>query len=162
MEVECRKTSKSMLSASCCHLTEFLNLTQPFFIFQVGVKNLVVFINKADIVDDEMLELVELEMMELLDEFGFNGEKTPIVKGSARLALEGDQGPFGEPSIHKLINALDTHIKLGERDVTSPFLMPIDNIISVPGRGTVVIGTVKRKKAKQNEVATLAFTFTYI
>ena len=106
---------------------------------------MVVFINKADIVDDEMLELVELEMMELLDEFGFNGEKTPIVKGSARLALEGDQGPFGEPSIHKLINALDTHIKLGERDVTSPFLMPIDNIISVPGRGTVVIGTVKRK-----------------
>lgn len=115
---------------------------------QVGIKNLVIFINKADIVDEEFLELVEIEMIDLLNEFGFDGEKTPIVKGSALLALQGDQGTFGEPAIHRLIEALDTHVKVGDRDVSSPFLMPIDNIISVPGRGCVVIGTVKRGTVK--------------
>ena len=124
------------------------NSPQPELHYQVGVKNLVVFINKADIVDEEMLELVELEMMDLLNDFGFDGDDTPIIRGSALLALKGDKGEFGEPSIHRLVNALDTHIKIGQRDTTSPFLMPIDNIISVPGRGTVVIGTVKRGTVK--------------
>ena len=110
-----------------------------------------VFINKADIVDEEMLELVELEMLDLLTDFGFDSANTPVIKGSALSALNGDKGPFGEPAIHKLIEALDSHIPLPNRDITSPFLMPIDNIISVPGRGTVVIGTVKRGKVKKGD-----------
>jgi len=116
---------------------------------QVGVRNLVVFINKADLVDEEMLELVTLEMIELLDAFGYDGENTPMIQGSALLALRGDQSKFGEPSIHQLVEALDSHIPLPQRDNQSPFLMPIDNFISVPGRGTVLIGTVKRGRVKK-------------
>lgn len=109
------------------------------------------FINKADIVDKEMLELVEIEMMELLNDFGFDGNNTPMVHGSALLALKGDQGEYGEPSIMRLIEALDRHVNLPTRDVSSPLLMPVDNIISVPGRGTVVIGTVKRGTVKKGD-----------
>jgi len=118
---------------------------------QVGVKKLVVYINKADLVDDEMLELVELEVMELLENYGFDAENTPIVKGSALQALEGNEGEMGEASIHRLLAELDKHIPLPERDVSSPLLMPVDNVITVPGRGTVVIGTVKRGKVKKND-----------
>ena len=116
---------------------------------------MVVFINKADLVDDEMLDLVQLEMIELLSAFGYDGENTPMIKGSALLALRGDQSKYGEPSIHQLVKALDHHIPLPQRDNQSPFLMPIDNFISVPGRGTVVIGTIKRgclKKGAAMEV----------
>ena len=118
---------------------------------QVGVEHIVVFINKADVVDEEMLELVELEMVDLLTDFGYNGEKTPMIRGSALLALKGDQGRYGEACIHKLIQALDEHIPLPQRDNQSPFLMPIDNFISVPGRGTVVIGTVKRGRVRKGD-----------
>ena len=128
----------------------FSRLTQPF-LFKIGVKHLVVFINKADIVDEEMLELVELEMIELLTHFGFDGENTAMIKGSALLALKGDQGQYGEPCIHQLVKAMDRHIPLPQRDFLSPFLMPIDNILSVPGRGTVVIGTVKRGQVKKGD-----------
>ena len=98
-----------------------------------------------------MLELVELEMIELLTDFGFDGDNTPMIHGSALLALRGDQGEFGEPSIHKLIDALDRHIPDPQRDNQSPFLMPIDNFIGVPGRGTVVIGTIKRGCVKRGD-----------
>ncbi len=108
---------------------------------QVGVKNLVVFINKADIVDAEMLELVELEAMELLGEYGFDADVTPIIKGSALLALEGDKGEFGEQSIRRLMSALDSHVPLPERDVDADLMMPVDNVVTIPGRGSVVIGT---------------------
>ncbi|TRY74046.1 hypothetical protein TCAL_05467 [Tigriopus californicus] len=112
---------------------------------QVGVKNIVVFVNKADLVDEEILELMELEAQELIAEFGYDPSTTPIIHGSALLALEGDtDSPYGEASILKLMDALDEHIQVPKRDTSAPVLMPIDNIISVPGRGTVVIGTIKR------------------
>ena len=124
----------------------------------VGVKKIIVFVNKADLVDKEMLELVELEAMELLDEFGFDHQNTPIIRGSAKLALEGDTSEYGELSIHRLLSALDNHVDLPTRDTESPFLMPIDNIISVRGRGTVVIGTVKRGKLhKKDELQVVGF-----
>ena len=118
---------------------------------QVGVKKIVVFINKADLVDKEMLELVEMEAMEVLDAYGFDSENTPIIHGSAKLALQGNTSEYGEPSITKLLSALDSYIDLPQRDTESPFLMPIDNIISVPGRGTVVVGTVKQGSLHKND-----------
>ncbi len=89
-----------------------------------------------------MLELVELEVLELLDEFGFESENAVVIKGSAMLALSGDQGPYGEPCIHKLIETLDSYIPLPDRDTGSPLLMPIDNMLTVQGRGTVVVGNL--------------------
>ena len=118
---------------------------------QVGVKKIVVFINKADIVDNEMLELVELEALELLEKFGFDTENTPVIHGSAKLALEGDTGEYGEKSIQKLVSALDNHLDLPKRDLESPFLMPIDNYLTVKGRGTVVVGTVKQGVIKKKD-----------
>jgi len=118
---------------------------------QVGVSKMIVFINKADIVDDEMLELVELEALEILEEFGYDPQ-SPIIHGSAKLALDGDKdGQFGEQSIHRLLNAMDTYFQVPERDVTSPLLLPIDNAVTVPGRGTVVIGTIKRGTLRKND-----------
>ena len=110
---------------------------------QVGVKKIVVFVNKADKVDAELVELVTIEVLELLEQFGYS-EKSPVIVGSAKLALEGDQSEFGVPSILKLIDTLDEWIELPERDLTSPFLMPIDNVMSITGRGTVVVGTIKQ------------------
>ena len=110
---------------------------------QVGVKKIVVFVNKADKVDEEMVELVTMEALELLEQFGYSGA-SPVVVGSAKLALEGDTSEFGVPSILKLIDTLDTWIELPERDTASPFLMPIDNVVSITGRGTVVVGTIKQ------------------
>jgi elongation factor Tu len=119
---------------------------------QVGVPHIVVFLNKADMVDDaELLELVEMEVRELLSKYDFPGDDTPIIHGSARLALEGDQSEIGVPSIIKLVEALDTFIPLPERDVDKPFLMPVEDVFSISGRGTVVTGRIERGVIKVGE-----------
>ncbi|MBL1262140.1 elongation factor Tu [Methylomicrobium sp. RS1] len=112
---------------------------------QVGVPYIVVFLNKADMVDDaELIDLVEMEIRELLDLYEFPGDDTPIIVGSALKALEGDQSEVGVPSIVKLVEALDTYIPLPERAVDGAFLMPIEDVFSISGRGTVVTGRVER------------------
>ena len=119
---------------------------------QVGVPYIVVFLNKADMVDDaELLELVEMEVRELLSKYDFPGDDTPIIKGSARLALEGDQSEIGVPAILKLVDALDSWIPTPERDVDKPFLMPIEDVFSISGRGTVVTGRIERGVIKVGE-----------
>ncbi len=112
---------------------------------QVGVPALVVFMNKVDMVDDkELLELVELEIRELLSKYEFPGDKIPIVKGSAKLALEGDTGELGRPAIMKLMEACDTYIPEPVRATDKTFLMPVEDVFSISGRGTVVTGRVER------------------
>jgi len=112
---------------------------------QVGVPYIVVFLNKADMVDDaDLLELVEMEVREILSKYEFPGDDTPIVIGSARLALEGDQSDIGVPAILKLVEALDSWIPTPERDVDKPFLMPVEDVFSISGRGTVVTGRIER------------------
>ena len=112
---------------------------------QVGVPYIVVFLNKADMVDDaELLELVEMEVRELLSKYDFPGDDTPIIAGSARLALEGDQSDIGVPAVIKLVEALDTWIPEPERDIDKPFLMPVEDVFSISGRGTVVTGRIER------------------
>ncbi|MDR5170284.1 elongation factor Tu [Methylobacillus flagellatus] len=112
---------------------------------QVGVPYIIVFLNKADMVDDaELLELVEMEVRELLSKYEFPGDDTPIVKGSAKLALEGDQSDIGEPAIFRLAEALDSYIPTPERAVDGTFLMPVEDVFSISGRGTVVTGRVER------------------
>src|SRR6185437_2977040 len=112
---------------------------------QVGVPYIVVFLNKADMVDDaELLELVEMEVRELLSKYDFPGDDTPIISGSARLALEGDQSDIGVPAVIKLVEALDTWIPTPERDVDKAFLMPVEDVFSISGRGTVVTGRIER------------------
>ena len=112
---------------------------------QVGVPYIVVFLNKADMVDDaELLELVEMEVRELLSKYDFPGDDTPIIHGSAKLALEGDQSPIGEPAILKLAEALDTYIPMPERAIDGAFLMPVEDVFSISGRGTVVTGRIER------------------
>jgi elongation factor Tu len=112
---------------------------------QVGVPYIVVYLNKADMVDDaELLELVEMEVRELLDLYGFPGDATPIVVGSALKALEGDQSDIGEASIWKLLAAMDSYIPMPERAIDKPFLLPIEDVFSISGRGTVVTGRVER------------------
>ena len=112
---------------------------------QVGVPYIVVFLNKADMVDDaELLELVEMEVRELLSKYDFPGDDTPIISGSARLALEGDQSEIGVPAILKLVDALDSWIPTPERDIDKPFLMPVEDVFSISGRGTVVTGRIER------------------
>ena len=112
---------------------------------QVGVPYIVVYLNKADQVDDkELLELVEIEVRELLSKYDFPGDKTPVVIGSALKALEGDQSEMGEASIFKLAEALDTYIPTPERAIDKPFLMPVEDVFSISGRGTVVTGRVDR------------------
>lgn len=122
---------------------------------QVGVENIVVFINKCDIVGPDVIELVELEIRELLTDFGFDGASTPVIPGSAALALQGDQGEYGERSIFELLKALDSFIPLPTRDFQSPFLLPIDSGFTVPGRGTVVVGTIVRGTMKKNDACEL-------
>ncbi|MEW6299057.1 MAG: GTP-binding protein, partial [Thermodesulfobacteriota bacterium] len=108
---------------------------------QVGVPAIVVFMNKVDMVDDpELLDLVELEMRELLSKYEFPGEETPIIRGSALKALEGDKGELGEPAIVKLMEAVDTFIPEPKRDVDKPFLMPVEDVFTISGRGTVATG----------------------
>ena len=112
---------------------------------QVGVPYIIVFLNKCDMVDDEeLLELVEMEVRELLSSYDFPGDEIPIIKGSAKLALEGDQSPLGEPAIMELAATLDSYIPTPERAVDQPFLMPIEDVFSISGRGTVVTGRVER------------------
>ncbi|AWH20461.1 MULTISPECIES: elongation factor Tu [Stenotrophomonas] len=119
---------------------------------QVGVPYIVVFLNKADMVDDaELLELVEMEVRELLSKYEFPGDDTPIISGSARLALEGDQSEIGVPAIIKLVDALDTWIPEPERAVDKPFLMPVEDVFSISGRGTVVTGRIERGVIKVGE-----------
>ncbi|KAH8254730.1 hypothetical protein KR032_011998 [Drosophila birchii] len=122
---------------------------------QVGVKRIVVFINKADLVDQEVLELVEIEMREMLSDFGFDGVNSPVICGSALLALREDQSEFGVPSIEKLLEHCDRYIPTPQRDTASPFILPIDNAFTVPGRGTVVVGTIKRGTILRNADADL-------
>ena len=119
---------------------------------QVGVPYIIVYLNKCDMVDDaELLELVEMEVRELLDKYDFPGDKTPIVHGSAKLAMEGDKGELGEGSIMKLAEALDSYIPTPERAVDGAFLMPVEDVFSISGRGTVVTGRVERGVIKVGE-----------
>src|SRR3954447_13246655 len=112
---------------------------------QVGVPYIIVYMNKADMVDDkELLELVEMEVRELLSKYEFPGDDTPIIIGSALKALEGDQSEIGEPSIMKLAEALDSYIPQPQRLIDGPFLMPVEDVFSISGRGTVVTGRVER------------------
>jgi elongation factor Tu len=119
---------------------------------QVGVPYIVVFLNKVDMVDDkELLDLVELEVRELLTEYDFPGNEIPIVKGSALKALEGDKGELGEPAIQKLLDAVDSYIPTPKRATDKPFLMPVEDVFSISGRGTVATGRVERGIVKVGE-----------
>ena len=119
---------------------------------QVGVPYIVVFMNKADMVDDkELLELVEMEVRELLTTYKFPGEKTPIVIGSALKALEGDKSDIGVPSVVKLVEEMDQYIPVPKREVDKPFLMPVEDVFSISGRGTVVTGRIERGIVKVND-----------
>ena len=119
---------------------------------QVGVPYIIVFLNKADMVDDEeLLELVEMEVRELLSKYDFPGDDTPIIRGSAKLALEGDQSDKGEPAILRLAEALDTYIPTPERAIDGAFVMPVEDVFSISGRGTVVTGRIERGIIKVGE-----------
>src|SRR5213083_1326437 len=116
---------------------------------QVGVPYIVVFLNKADKVDDkELLDLVELEVRELLSKYEFPGDKIPVITGAATKALEGDKSPIGVAAIHKLLEAVDTYIPTPKRAVDKPFLMPIEDVFTISGRGTVVTGRCERGVVK--------------
>ncbi|CDK28956.1 unnamed protein product [Kuraishia capsulata CBS 1993] len=119
---------------------------------QVGVQNLVVFVNKVDTIDDpEMLELVEMEMRELLSTYGFDGDNTPVIMGSALCALEDKQPEIGVQAIEKLLDAVDSYIPTPSRDLEKPFLMPVETVFSISGRGTVAGGSVERGVLKKGE-----------
>ena len=119
---------------------------------QVGVPYIIVYMNKADMVDDaELLELVELEIRELLSKYQFPGDKTPIVIGSAKMAMEGDTSEMGEGSIMKLAEALDSYIPQPQRLIDGPFLLPVEDVFAISGRGTVVTGRVERGIVKVGE-----------
>jgi elongation factor Tu len=119
---------------------------------QVGVPYIVVFLNKVDMVDDtELLDLVEMEVRELLSSYGFPGDKTPVIKGSALKALEGDQSEIGEPAITRLMEAIDEYIPNPQRPLDGDYLMPIEDVFSISGRGTVVTGRIERGVVKVGE-----------
>ncbi len=119
---------------------------------QVGVPYIVVYLNKCDMVDDaELIELVEMEVRELLSKYEFPGDDTPIVQGSALKALEGDTSELGAPSVVKLVEAMDAYIPTPERVIDKPFLMPIEDVFSISGRGTVVTGRIERGIVKVND-----------
>jgi elongation factor Tu len=119
---------------------------------QVGVPAIVVFMNKVDAVDDaELLDLVELEVRELLSKYEFPGDEIPIIRGSALKALEGDEGELGSQAIEKLMEAVDSYIPQPQRDVDKPFLMPVEDVFSISGRGTVATGRIERGKVKVGE-----------
>ena len=119
---------------------------------QVGVPYIIVFLNKCDMVDDaELLELVEMEVRELLSKYDFPGDDTPIIKGSAKLALEGDQSDIGEAAVLRLAEAMDSYFPTPERAIDGTFLMPVEDVFSISGRGTVVTGRVERGIVKVGE-----------
>ena len=119
---------------------------------QVGVPYIVVYLNKCDMVDDaELIELVEMEVRELLSKYNFPGDDTPIIRGSALKALEGDGSEIGTPSIVKLVEAMDSYIPTPTRVIDKPFLMPIEDVFSISGRGTVVTGRIERGIVKVND-----------
>src|SRR5690606_5874047 len=119
---------------------------------QVGVPYIVVFLNKCDMVDDaELLELVEIEVRDLLNKYEFPGDKTPVIKGSAVKALEGDQSPIGEPAILELMKAVDEYIPTPVRAVDKPFLMSVEDVFTITGRGTVATGRVEQGEIKVSE-----------
>jgi len=118
---------------------------------QVGVPKIVVFLNKCDIADPELTDLVEMEVRELLNKYQFPGDDLPVVRGSALKGLEGDKGDFGVPAIMKLMDAVDSYIPTPERAVDKPFLMPIEDVFSISGRGTVVTGRVERGIVKPGD-----------
>ncbi|MDH2021130.1 GTP-binding protein, partial [Acinetobacter ursingii] len=119
---------------------------------QVGVPYIIVFLNKCDLVDDEeLLELVEMEVRELLSTYDFPGDDTPVIRGSALKALEGDAGEYGEKSVLDLVAALDSYIPEPERAIDKAFLMPIEDVFSISGRGTVVTGRVESGIVKVGE-----------
>jgi elongation factor Tu len=119
---------------------------------QVGVPHIVVFLNKADMVDDpELMDLVELEVRELLSKYDFPGDDIPIIKGSALKAMEGDTGELGSQAILKLLDAVDAHIPTPVRDLDKPFLMSVEDVFSISGRGTVVTGRVEKGVVKVSE-----------
>jgi elongation factor Tu len=119
---------------------------------QVGVPYIVVFLNKVDVVDDpELLDLVELEVRELLTKYQFPGDDVPVIRGSAIKALNGEKGEFADEAIMRLYEALDTYVPLPERPIDKPFLMPIEDVFSISGRGTVVTGRIERGKIKVGE-----------
>jgi elongation factor Tu len=119
---------------------------------QVGVPYIVVFMNKVDAVDDpELLDLVELEVRELLSKYEFPGDDIPVIRGSALKALEGDPSEIGEGSIGKLLDALDSYIPQPQREVDKPFLMPVEDVFSISGRGTVATGRIERGRVKVGE-----------
>ncbi|XP_035511206.1 elongation factor Tu, mitochondrial [Morone saxatilis] len=121
---------------------------------QIGVEHVVVFINKADAVEDkEMVELVEIEIRELLTEFGYDGENTPIVIGSALCALESREPDLGVNAVMKLLEIVDSYVPLPKRELDKPFLLPIEGVYSIPGRGTVVSGTMERGIIKKGDDA---------
>lgn len=116
---------------------------------QIGIDHIVVFVNKVDAADAEMLELVEMEIRELLGEMGYNSEKVPIIRGSALCALEGKSPEIGTDAILKLLEAVDNHIPTPMRDLDKPFLLPVENVYSIAGRGTVVTGRLERGRLKK-------------
>jgi elongation factor Tu len=119
---------------------------------QVGVPAIVVFMNKVDMVEDkELLDLVELEVRELLNKYNFPGDDTPIIRGSALKALEGDAGELGTPAIQKLMEAVDSFVPEPKREIDKPFLMPVEDVFSISGRGTVATGRVERGRVKVGE-----------
>ena len=119
---------------------------------QVGVPYIVVFLNKADMVDDaELLELVEMEVRDLLSSYNFPGDKTPIIIGSALKALQGDTSEYGVPAVIKLVETMDSYIPAPKRDIDKPFLLPIEDVFSISGRGTVVTGRIERGIVKVGE-----------
>src|SRR5882724_3520950 len=121
---------------------------------QVGIPAMVVYLNKVDMVakeDAELLDLVEMELRELLSKYQYPGDDTPIIRGSALKALEGDMGELGEPSVLKLLEACDTFIKEPKREIDKPFLMPVEDVFTISGRGTVVTGRVERGRIKVGE-----------
>src|SRR6202142_3221039 len=123
---------------------------------QVNVKNIVVFLNKVDMVDDkDLLDLVEMEVRELLTKYNFPGDKIPVIRGSALKALQGDKGELGEGSIFKLLQALDDTIPLPKREKNKPFLMSVEDVFTITGRGTVATGRVERGKVKVGDAVEL-------
>ena len=115
----------------------------------IGIKHIVVYINKADLADDEMLDLVDMEVRELLTEFGYNGDETPIVNGSALLALDDTSNDLGKKSVKKLMDTIDNYIPSPKRDLDSQFLLPIEKTEAIPGRGQVLVGTITRGTLKK-------------